>query len=853
MLRAMLVLLLPGVILSQIRPAIPGPYEVGYTAFAGRTAAYQMIGGYAVTDGDILIGRAPASGKTPAAGAVPGAGQLWPGGVVPYTVDPGLSNTTRLTNAFAEWSGKTPLRFVPRTNQANYLKFARAAAAFTCNSYVGMQGGEQVVNLGDSCTDFAVIHELGHAIGFWHEQSRNDRDQYIQMHFENVALACVYNYDKYGAQGREASPYDYASAMQYFPYAYSRNSLPVMVTIPAGIPIGSGTALSAIDADTASRLYGRVATATTISTFPEGAQVIVDGQTYTGTSPFNWADGSTHTISVPNAQGDAKQRYAFGRWSDGGAQQHTVTAGPTTRVFTVNFVRQFHTTITALAGGTVTTTPTSSDGFFADGSFVTMTAVPNAGFNFKSWNNLDVDDTGRLTFIYTNNYYGWGPQNSRTFEVNRARDITVGFTSSPVITFQTEPPNMALKVDGNTVLGPFVWTAGEFAANTNHTVTADSPLACRTECITGIRYVAKDWDDQAAVTRTISWDGKSNVTYTLRFRTQHQVTVQSQNTSRGSVAIAQAPADNYYDEGSIISLSATPAAGNRFLNWQNGLTAVDLPGDVTDSLVSSCGNPWLYRVNQPVLLFGYFGAPASPAPRPAITAGGIVNAASGQGGAIAPGAIFTLYGSDLGPASIQSLSGATSGYFENCVAGTGVSFDGAFAPMVYSLQGQVSAIVPYAVNGKSAVDVQVSNQGVLSNAVRMPVQAALPALFTANASGTGQVAAFNQDGSLNSAANPAARGSIVVLFATGEGQTAPAGVDGKLALDTYPKPVLSVKVSIGGADAGVVYAGAAPTLVAGVMQVNVRVPDSVTPGNAVPVVVTVGTFASRSGATLAVQ
>src|SRR5207244_10120856 len=135
-------------------------------------------------------------------------------------------------NSLAQRAAKTPLTFVPRTNQTNYLKFARAAAAFTCNSYVGMQGGEQPVNLGDSCTDFAVIHELGHAIGFWHEQSRNDRDQYVQVHFENVALACVYNYDTYGARGREASPYDYASAMHYYPYAYSRNSLPVMVTIP---------------------------------------------------------------------------------------------------------------------------------------------------------------------------------------------------------------------------------------------------------------------------------------------------------------------------------------------------------------------------------------------------------------------------------------------------------------------------------------------------------------------------------------------------------------------------------------------------------------------------------------------
>jgi len=146
----------------------------------------------------------------------------------------------------------------------------------------------------------------------------------------------------------------------------------------------------------------------------------------------------------------------------------------------------------------------------------------------------------------------------------------------------------------------------------------------------------------------------------------------------------------------------------------------------------------------------------------------------------------------------------------------------------------------------------VRNQGVLSNTVRVPVQAATPALFTANGSGTGQGAIFNQDGSLNGAANAAARGSIVVLFATGEGQTNPAGTDGRVATDSYPKPVLPVKVNIGGVDAQVLYYGAAPFLVAGAMQVNARVPAGIAPG-AAPLVLSVGGFDSRSGVTLAVQ
>lgn len=808
--------------------------------------------GLAVTDGDIVFDRAGGSPKTSAAGSITDSGKLWTGGVVPYTIDAAVTQPDRITRALAEWTAKTPLRFVARTNQANWLKFIRPAEPYACNSWVGMIGGGQEVNLGDQCSDLAAIHELGHAIGLWHEQARNDRDQFIRVRFDNVNLPCVQNFDKYLQDGKESSPYDYASAMQYYPYAFSRNGLPTIETLPAGIPIGSGTKLSAIDADAVSRIYGRTATATTISTFPEGLQVTVDGVTLTATSTLNWADGSVHTIGVPDAQGDSSQRYAFGRWSDGGAQSHSVTAGPGARVFTVDFVHQFHSTVTALTGGKVALSPASADGFYTDGSFVTMTATPDAGFNFAGWNNLDVDETGRLTFIYQNNYYGYGSQNPRTYEVNRARAITVSFTSQPVLTIQTEPPNLRFKLDGNEILAPQVQTAGYITLGQNHTLSASAQQDCRTLCTAGTRYLFQDFADSAALTRTINWDGKSNVTYTLRFRTQHQQTFVSQNSTRGAVSVEARPADDYYDEGSTVKLTATPAAGNRFVSWQNGLLSTDLAASVTASVVSSCGNPWLFAVTQPLTLYGSFAAPVTPAPKPALLANGVVNTASGQGLAVSPGAILALYGTDLGPAALKAVTPGDAGYFDNCAAGTSVTFDGIPAPMIYASPTQLGAIAPYAVAGKAAVDVQVRNQGVLSNTVRVPVQAATPALFTANGSGTGQGAIFNQDGSLNGAANAAARGSIVVLFATGEGQTNPAGTDGRVATDSYPKPVLPVKVNIGGVDAQVLYYGAAPFLVAGAMQVNARVPAGIAPG-AAPLVLSVGGFDSRSGVTLAVQ
>jgi uncharacterized protein (TIGR03437 family) len=183
---------------------------------------------------------------------------------------------------------------------------------------------------------------------------------------------------------------------------------------------------------------------------------------------------------------------------------------------------------------------------------------------------------------------------------------------------------------------------------------------------------------------------------------------------------------------------------------------------------------------------------------------------------------------------------------------TRIYFDGVAAPMIYSITGQLSCIVPYAVSGKVSTQVQVEYRGVKGNFVTVPVVAAVPGLFTVDQSGRNQVAALNEDYSINSGGRAAARGSIVMLFATGEGQTAPGGTDGKPASGVYPKPVLPVTVEIGGKTAEVLYFGAAPDLVAGVMQINVRVPADSTVGNA-PIVIKVGGEASQTGATIGVR
>lgn len=239
-----------------------------------------------------------------------------------------------------------------------------------------------------------------------------------------------------------------------------------------------------------------------------------------------------------------------------------------------------------------------------------------------------------------------------------------------------------------------------------------------------------------------------------------------------------------------------------------------------------------------------------------LAAEGIVSAATFAGGAVAPGQIVTIYGSGFGPAVLARMQLDAAGQgITNTIGDTQVLFDGVAAPMVYALEGQISAIVPYSVAGKQSTAVEVRYFGARSSAVTVPVVAALPGIFTLAASGRGQAAVLNQDGTLNGADIPAAPGSILQIFTTGEGQTRPGGMDGRLAAGSpqLPAPVLPVRVLIGGMEAEVLYAGAAPGLVAGVMQVNARVPRTTAAGMDVPVVLRVGEAESRPGPTVVVR
>lgn len=227
---------------------------------------------------------------------------------------------------------------------------------------------------------------------------------------------------------------------------------------------------------------------------------------------------------------------------------------------------------------------------------------------------------------------------------------------------------------------------------------------------------------------------------------------------------------------------------------------------------------------------------------PMVTA--VANAASGATGTVSPGLIVSIFGSGLGPQmGVAASAPPAGGTIATTLGGTQVLFDGTAAPLLYSGDGQVNAIVPFEVGASTVMTVTFG--GNTSTGTTLPVAASTPGFFTADGSGHGEGAIINQDGTVNSASSPAPAGSFVSLFGTGGGQTVTPMTDGEIAASEPNNLVLSATAMVGGQPAEVQYAGWAPTLVAGVDQVNVMIPSG-TPSGPATVVVTIGTAQSQT-------
>ena len=236
--------------------------------------------------------------------------------------------------------------------------------------------------------------------------------------------------------------------------------------------------------------------------------------------------------------------------------------------------------------------------------------------------------------------------------------------------------------------------------------------------------------------------------------------------------------------------------------------------------------------------------------KPTVTA--VTNVASYANSSISPGEMVVIFGAGMGPAQVVTAQLDQQGRVASTLSQVQVLFNGTAAPLIYVSAKQISAMVPYGLAGKSTTQVQVVYQGVASDPFQKPVAPVAPGIFTADSSGQGQAAMTNADGSYNTTATPAAPGSYVTFYLTGEGQTNPPGSDGNIASSTA-NVALPVTVLIAGRTTQLLYAGSAPGNVNGFAQINAVIPADMQYGGNLPLVVQIGGVSSQTGVTVAVS
>jgi hypothetical protein len=442
------------------------------TILHGKQITYEVRDGFAIYQSDMILGKAadmdavaatlPPAAKNAKAPRPEGltitpnflsSTGLWPvvNGVVrvPYTItNVNTTNTNNINAAIAESNAQLAgvVQWEPATaSDVNYVNFDFDPSNFSgaCEALEGMVGGgPQPIGGSINCTTTTILHEMGHALGLYHEQSRADRDNYVNYMEQNIDKPNHGNFDIIGSSSVGSGYYNYASIMEYGPFSFNKDGVsPTLETIPPGMVLGVTVPgqYTSCDLDAIMRLYAHAPTSITVDTNPTGFEVIVDGTTCTAPCVFTtWTSGSQHTLSVPSANQTLQtlngQNYIFGRWNavqTGNVTEQTVIVtnslgngtllSPSTAPAITNYLASFipihpySPVIYPSGDGTITSSPPPSsimiDGsptnYFIDRQLVTITVNPTAaGYSFYDWYQVSLFNyyTNPFTFYITTNF-----------------------------------------------------------------------------------------------------------------------------------------------------------------------------------------------------------------------------------------------------------------------------------------------------------------------------------------------------------------------------------------------------------------------------------------------------------------
>lgn len=248
----------PNLLIQEGEFAVSGVTKSGTISgntFTNLPVTYSVVDGMPMLEGDIIL-RLDGEGTQTAGTGVPFIDRRWENGLVPYAIDPALPDQFRIHDAINHWEDMTDIRFVLRddSNANQYPDYVYFRPSTGCSSYVGRMGGMQPINLAQGCSTGATIHEIGHAVGEWHEQSRIDRDDYVTIHYENIIPETIFNFNQHITDGEDIGVYDYDSIMHYPRWAFTKNGEDTIVP-KQDVEIGQRQTLSHGDIEAVAYMY----------------------------------------------------------------------------------------------------------------------------------------------------------------------------------------------------------------------------------------------------------------------------------------------------------------------------------------------------------------------------------------------------------------------------------------------------------------------------------------------------------------------------------------------------------------------------------------------------------------------